>query len=74
VAELPDKTAVAASARDTPSALCRWFTVNALALVVQSLLAVAAGGLPSLLPERPSAHRRGPRFLVSAMFHVARAA
>jgi putative Ca2+/H+ antiporter (TMEM165/GDT1 family) len=44
------------------------FVGTALALVVQSLVAVAAGGLLSLLPARPVHIGAGLLFLVSAFF------
>jgi len=68
VAELPDKTAVAALVLATRHRPLPVFTGTALALVVQSLVAVAAGGLLSLLPERPVHIGAGLLFLVSAMF------
>jgi putative Ca2+/H+ antiporter (TMEM165/GDT1 family) len=68
VAELPDKTAVAALVLATRHRPLPVFAGTALALVVQSLVAVAAGGLLSLLPPRPVHIGAGLLFLVSAVF------
>ena len=68
VAELPDKTAVAALVLATRHRALPVFFGTALALVVQSLVAVAAGGLLSLLPARPVHIGAGLLFLVSAVF------
>jgi putative Ca2+/H+ antiporter (TMEM165/GDT1 family) len=68
VAELPDKTAVAALVLATRHRPLPVFIGTALALVVQSLVAVAAGGLLSLLPARPVHIGAGLLFLVSAVF------
>src|SRR5882724_9473100 len=68
VAELPDKTAVAALVLATRHRPLPVFAGTALALIVQSLVAVAAGGLLSLLPERPVHIGAGLLFLVSALF------
>ena len=68
VAELPDKTAVAALVLATRHRPLPVFVGTALALVVQSLVAVAAGGLLSLLPARPVHIGAGLLFLVSAVF------
>jgi putative Ca2+/H+ antiporter (TMEM165/GDT1 family) len=68
VAELPDKTAVAALVLATRHRPLPVFVGTALALVVQSLVAVAAGGLLSLLPARPVHIGAGLLFLVSAFF------
>jgi putative Ca2+/H+ antiporter (TMEM165/GDT1 family) len=68
LAELPDKTAVAALVLATRHRPLPVFVGTALALVVQSLVAVAAGGLLSLLPARPVHIGAGLLFLVSAFF------
>jgi putative Ca2+/H+ antiporter (TMEM165/GDT1 family) len=68
IAELPDKTAVAALVLATRHRPLPVFLGTALALVVQSLVAVAAGGLLSLLPARPVHVAAGLLFLVSAVF------
>jgi Ca2+/H+ antiporter, TMEM165/GDT1 family len=68
IAELPDKTAVAALVLATRHKPMPVFVGTALALVVQSLVAVAAGGLLSLLPARPVHIAAGILFLVSAIF------
>ena len=68
IAELPDKTAVAALVLATRHRPMPVFLGTALALVVQSLVAVAAGGLLSLLPARPVHIAAGLLFLVSAVF------
>jgi Ca2+/H+ antiporter, TMEM165/GDT1 family len=68
IAELPDKTAVAALVLATRHRPMPVFVGTALALVVQSLVAVAAGGLLSLLPARPVHIGAGALFLISALF------
>ena len=68
LAELPDKTAVAAVVLATRHRPLPVFVGTALALVVQSLVAVAAGGILSLLPARPVHIAAGLLFLVSAVF------
>ena len=68
VAELPDKTAVAALVLATRHRPLPVFVGTALALVVQSLVAVTAGGLLALLPARPVHVGAGLLFLVSAVF------
>jgi putative Ca2+/H+ antiporter (TMEM165/GDT1 family) len=68
LAELPDKTAVAALVLATRHRAMPVFLGTALALVVQSVVAVAAGGLLSLLPARPVHIGAGILFLVSAIF------
>ena len=67
-AELPDKTAVAALVLATRHRPLPVFLGTALALVVQSLVAVAAGGVLSLLPPRPVHIAAGLLFLISAIF------
>ncbi len=67
IAELPDKTAVAALVLATRHRALPVFAGTALALVVQSLIAVAAGGLLALLPPRPVHIGAGLLFLVSAV-------
>ena len=67
VAELPDKTAVAALVLATRHKAAPVFLGTALALTVQSVVAVAAGGLLSMLPARPVHIGAGILFLVSAV-------
>lgn len=67
VAELPDKTALAALVLATRHKALPVFLGTALALTVQSVVAVAAGGLLSLLPARPVHVGAGLLFLVSAV-------
>src|SRR5580700_10765400 len=67
VAELPDKTAFAALVLATRYRPLPVFLGAALALTVQSIVAVAAGGLLSLLPARPVHVGAGVLFLVSAV-------
>jgi Ca2+/H+ antiporter, TMEM165/GDT1 family len=68
IAELPDKTAVAALVLATRHRALPVFAGTALALIVQSLVAVAAGGLLALLPQRPVHIGAGLIFMVSALF------
>jgi putative Ca2+/H+ antiporter (TMEM165/GDT1 family) len=67
VAELPDKTAVAALLLATRYKPIPVFVGAGLALTVQSMVAVAAGGLVSLLPSRPVHVGAGLLLLVSAV-------
>jgi putative Ca2+/H+ antiporter (TMEM165/GDT1 family) len=67
VAELPDKTALAALVLATRQRPLPVFLGAALALTVQSIVAVAAGGILSLLPPRPVHVGAGILFLVSAL-------
>jgi Ca2+/H+ antiporter, TMEM165/GDT1 family len=67
VAELPDKTALAALLLATRFKPLPVFVGAALALTVQSIVAVAAGGLLSLLPARPVHIGAGVVLLVSAV-------
>jgi Ca2+/H+ antiporter, TMEM165/GDT1 family len=67
VAELPDKTALAALVLATKYRPLPVFLGAALALTVQSLIAVAAGGVISLLPSRPVHVGAGLLFLVFAV-------
>jgi putative Ca2+/H+ antiporter (TMEM165/GDT1 family) len=67
IAELPDKTALAALVLATKYRPLPVFLGAALALTVQSLVAVAAGGLLSLLPPRPVHVGAGVLFLVFAV-------
>ena len=67
VAELPDKTALAALVLATRHKALPVFLGTALALTLQSVIAVAAGGLLSLLPARPVHIGAGVLFLVSAI-------
>lgn len=66
VAELPDKTALAALVLATRYRPLPVFLGTALALAVQSAVAVAAGGLLSLLPARPVHVGSGILFMVFA--------
>ena len=68
VAELPDKTALAALVLATRHKPLPVFLGSALALTVQSVVAIGAGGLVSLLPPRPVHVAAGLLFLVSAVF------
>lgn len=65
VAELPDKTALAALVLATRNAALPVFLGAALALTVQSLVAVGAGSLLSLLPARAVHVGAGGVFFVS---------
>lgn len=67
VAELPDKTALAALVLATRHKPLPVFLGAAGALTVQSGIAVAAGRLLSLLPERPVHIVAGLVFLVSSV-------
>ncbi|HEY0466221.1 MAG TPA: TMEM165/GDT1 family protein [Polyangiaceae bacterium] len=67
IAELPDKTAVAALVLATRHRALPVFAGTASALIVQSLIAVAAGGLLALLPPRPVHIGAGVLFLLSAV-------
>jgi putative Ca2+/H+ antiporter (TMEM165/GDT1 family) len=67
IAELPDKTAVAALVLATRHRALPVFAGTASALIVQSLIAVAAGGVLALLPPRPVHIGAGLMFLVSAV-------
>jgi putative Ca2+/H+ antiporter (TMEM165/GDT1 family) len=67
VAELPDKTALAAVVLATRYRPLPVFLGAALALAIQSAVAVAAGGILSLLPERSVHIGAGILFLVSAV-------
>ncbi|MGD0679487.1 MAG: TMEM165/GDT1 family protein [Polyangiaceae bacterium] len=67
VAELPDKTALAAFALATRHRPLPVFLGAALALAVQSLVAVVAGSLFALLPARPVHIGAGLVFEVSAI-------
>jgi Ca2+/H+ antiporter, TMEM165/GDT1 family len=67
VAELPDKTALAALVLATRHRPVPVFLGAATALTVQSVVAVAAGQLVSLLPARPVHVVAGLLFLVSAV-------
>jgi putative Ca2+/H+ antiporter (TMEM165/GDT1 family) len=68
VAELPDKTALAALVLATHLEPIPVFLGSALALTVQSVVAVAAGSVLSLLPIRVVHLGSGMLFLVSAIF------
>jgi putative Ca2+/H+ antiporter (TMEM165/GDT1 family) len=67
VAELPDKTALASLVLATRYRALPVLLGAALALTIQSVVAVAAGGLLSLLPPRPVHVGAGVLFLVSAL-------
>lgn len=67
VAELPDKTALAALVLATRHRALPVFLGSAAALAVQSLVAVVAGQLLTLLPARPVHVVAGLVFLVSAV-------
>ncbi len=67
LAELPDKTALTALVLATKYRPWPVFLGAALALTVQSGVAIAAGGLLSLLPERPVHIGAGLLFLVFAV-------
>jgi Ca2+/H+ antiporter, TMEM165/GDT1 family len=67
VAELPDKTALAALVLATKHRPLPVFLGAATALMSQCLVAVAAGGLISLLPARPVHIGAGIVFLVFAV-------
>jgi putative Ca2+/H+ antiporter (TMEM165/GDT1 family) len=67
VAELPDKTALAALVLATRHRPLPVFLGTAVALAVQSLVAVVAGQLLALLPARPVHVFAGVLFLVSAV-------
>ena len=68
VAELPDKTALAALVLATHYDPLPVFVGAGLALTVQSVVAVAAGGVVSLLPARAVHVGAGLLFLVAAVF------
>ncbi len=68
VAELPGKTALAALVLATRFRPWPVFLGTALALTIQSLVALAAGKLLSMLPARPVHVGAGLLFLVSAVF------
>jgi putative Ca2+/H+ antiporter (TMEM165/GDT1 family) len=68
VAELPDKTALAAVVLATRYRPWPVFLGTALALTVQSVIAILAGKLLSLLPARPVHVGAGILFIVSAVF------
>ena len=67
VAELPDKTALAALVLATRHRAVPVLIGAGLALAVQSLVAVTAGQLFSLLPHRPVQVAASLLFLVSAV-------
>src|SRR5581483_2073907 len=67
VAELPDKTALAALVLATRHRPFPVLLGAATALTIQSLVAVTAGQLVSLLPERPVHIFAGALFLASAV-------
>jgi putative Ca2+/H+ antiporter (TMEM165/GDT1 family) len=67
VAELPDKTALAALVLASRHAALPVFLGTATALTLQSVIAIAAGQLLSLLPPRPVHVVAGGVFVVSAV-------
>jgi putative Ca2+/H+ antiporter (TMEM165/GDT1 family) len=67
VAELPDKTALAALVLATKYRPLPVFLGAAIALAIQSAVAVGAGSLVALLPARPVHIGAGVVFLVSAL-------
>ncbi len=67
VAELPDKTALATLLLATRYKPLPVFLGAALALTVQTIVAVAAGGMLSLLPARPVHIGAGVLFVLSAV-------
>lgn len=67
LAEIPDKTAVATLVFATKYRPLPVFLGTVSALTVQSLIAVAAGGVLSLLPARPVHIAAGLLFLVFAV-------
>ena len=67
IAELPDKTALAALVLATRQRPLPVFVGAALALTIQSLVAIAAGQLLTMLPTRPVHVVAGVVFLVSAV-------
>ncbi len=67
LAELPDKTALAALVLATRHRAFPVLLGAATALTIQSLVAVAAGQVVSLLPSRPVHLLAGGLFLVSAV-------
>jgi Ca2+/H+ antiporter, TMEM165/GDT1 family len=67
VAELPDKTSLAALVLATRRKPLPVFLGASLALTVQSLVAVAAGSALSLLPARPVRVAAGVVFIVSGL-------
>ncbi len=67
MAELPDKTAIASVVLATRHKPLPVFLGAALALVLQSFIAVAAGSLFSLLPPRPVHVGAGILFIVSGL-------
>jgi Ca2+/H+ antiporter, TMEM165/GDT1 family len=67
LAELPDKTALAALLLATRYRPLPVFLGAALALTIQSVVAVAAGGLVSLLPPRPVHIGAGVVLLIAAV-------
>jgi putative Ca2+/H+ antiporter (TMEM165/GDT1 family) len=67
VAEVPDKTALAALVLATRYRAWPVFLGTAFALTIQSVVAIAAGKLLSLLPARPVHVGAGILFLASAV-------
>lgn len=67
IAELPDKTALAALVLATRHRALPVFLGTAAALAFQSLVAVAAGALLGMLPARPVHMFAGGLFIVSAV-------
>ncbi|MDB4954946.1 MAG: hypothetical protein JWO36_2515 [Myxococcales bacterium] len=73
VAELPDKTALAALVLASRNRALPVFLATALALTIQSVIAIVAGGLLSLLPPRPVHIGAGALFVGSAVLMWRRA-
>lgn len=74
VAELPDKTAIASLVLATRYRASPVLLGAAFALGVQSFVAVAAGQLVSLPPEKPVHIAAGLLFVISACFILRRGA
>ena len=73
LAELPDKTAVASVVLATRYGARSVVIGGWLAFLVQTVIAIAAGGLLTLLPERPVRLASGAGFLVFAILAWRRA-
>jgi putative Ca2+/H+ antiporter (TMEM165/GDT1 family) len=72
IAEIPDKTALASLVLATRYRAAAVFFGACLALTLQTLIAVGAGQLFSLLPDKPVQIVSGLIFLVSAAFMLRR--
>ncbi|HET9050935.1 MAG TPA: TMEM165/GDT1 family protein [Candidatus Dormibacteraeota bacterium] len=73
LAELPDKTAIASVVLATRFGMRSVVIGGWLAFLVQTVVAVAAGGLLTLLPERPIRLASGAGFVVFAVLAWRRA-